>query len=509
MRMSWVVAALVASAGCSGKNDSSGTRTEGSGSASASAAPKPPPAPLPPPVANAADPGGATGKARWGVSFGGLGTDYARAVAVGPDGTIAVAGYFDGECTFGKLGKRTATPSDDPKKPTSDVFVAGLDKNGAPTWVATFGGPRDDVANGVAVGKDGTTVVVGNFLDNLDVASQDGKTHLKAMAAGSDDLFAAAFDKTGKPLWLWTAGGINSDGADTVVATADGGWLVGGSFIGEAKFGDKIYTSAGGHDAMLIKLAPTGEVQWLEQMGGDYNDSLNALALDGRGNIYLLAEFVDSAAFGGAKLPNQGNAGADLAVAKLDPKGKHIWSKSFGSKTTDAAGGIAVDPAGNVTVTGSFEGELFLDGQSYRALGQFDIIAAHFDTNGATQWVKTWGADGTDIGAAIAADAAGNTVLTGWFEGSVVFGDKVVSSHGNRDVVVIKLDPKGAIVWLDTFGDHDHDQGRAIALDSDGNPVVTGVYRYKLDAVAPPLDSVRAADDPLPKTDIFVLGLSR
>jgi hypothetical protein len=75
--------------------------------------------------------------------------------------------------------------------------------------------------------------------------------------------------------------------------------------------------------------------------------------------------------------------------------------------------------------------------------------------------------------------------------------------------VVLKLDPKGAIVWLDTFGDHDHDQGRAIALDPDGDPVVTGVYRYKLDATTPPLDSVRAPDDKLPKTDVFVLGLSR
>jgi hypothetical protein len=516
MRMCWIAAALIAGASCKG-GDSSESRT-GSGTAPASAAAPgsdakatPPPArPQGPPVPLAADPGGATGKPRWAKGFGGLGTDYARAVAIGADGAIAVAGYFDGEPTFGALGTRKATPpGEDAKKPTADVFVLGLDKTGAPLWVQTFGGPRDDTANGVAVGKDGTVVAAGNFDDALDIASADGKHHLKAEAAGSDDLFVAAFSKTGAPLWLWTAGGIDSDGADTVVATDDGGWLVGGSFTGEIKLGDTTYTSKGGTDAILVKLTKTGEIQWVQQMGGAYNDSINALATDGRGNIYLMAEFVDSAAFGGAPLPNQGQTGTDIAIAKLDPSGKHVWSKSFGSKDPEASGGIAADPAGNVTVTASFQDELHIEGKTINSLGQFDVMAAHFDTDGNMQWMKAWGSDGSDIAAGVAADAAGNAVLTGWFERSMFVDTKKVVSHGNRDIFVVKLDPKGDVVWLDTFGDQDHDQGRAVALDPDGNPVVAGVYRYKFDAVDPPLQSVREPKDPLPKTDILVLGLSR
>ncbi len=506
------VVVVVAAAGCKGKSEpatgsgsssesrtGSGTgTTQGTGLGTASAAPV---APAQPPVPLAPDPGGATGTPRWSVSFGGLGTDYSRAIAMtpggGPDGTISVAGYFDGEATFGKLGARKAVGG-------SDVFVAGLTHDGTPTWVQTFGSPRDDVGNSVAVGKDGTTVVCGNFTDALDVGG------LKAKAAGSDDLFAAAFDKTGKPLWLWTAGGVDSDGADVVVATPDGGWLIGGSFVGEAKFGATTYESMGGNDAILAKLAPTGEVQWVQQMGGAYNDWIRSLAIDGQGNIYLLAEFVDTARFGGAALPNQGNAGADLAVAKLDPKGKHLWSKSFGTKTADVSGGIAVDPAGDVTVSGAFEGTLNVDGQTYTSLGQFDILAARFDTNGTTQWVKTWGGEGTDIGAAVAVDASGNSIIAGWFEGAVVFGDKVLASKGNRDAVVLKLDPKGGLTWVKTFGDRDHDQARGVAVDGDGNPIVTGVYRFGFDAVAPTLQSVRAdGDKQPPKPDVFVLGLSR
>lgn len=499
-----LAAAVLATTACKGKQEpaaTSGDRTgsgSGSGSAHAAKPPTPPPAPLPP-VPLAADPGGATGKVRWAESFGGYGSDAARAIAFG-GGQLAVGGFFADECTFGNLGARKSAGG-------SDAFVVALGPDGQPRWLQTFGAGRDDVVNGVAVAKDGRVLAVGNFLDKLDIAGKKG--HATAEAAGSDDLFAAAFTKDGQPDWLWTAGGIYSDGADAAAATPDGGWLVGGSFIEEGRFGPDVYKSKGGHDAILAKLAPTGEVQWVKQMGGAYNDAIQSIAVDGQGNIYVLGEFVDTATFGGPPIANQGNAGSDIAVAKLAPDGTHLWSKGFGSKGNDFAGSIAVDPAGNVTAVGSFEGAIAVGDETYGSVGQYDVVVVHMDPGGAVQWVKTWGSHGTDIGSGVAADASGNVVVTGWFEDSVLIGDKTVSSHGNRDIFAAKLDPKGAVLWVDAFGDHDHDQGRAVAIDADGNPVLAGVYRFKFDGVTPPLESVHKEDDKLPKPDVLVVGLAR
>src|SRR6188474_495071 len=93
-------------------------------------------APPPPP---AEDRGGATGKPRWGIGFGGLGTDAPRAVATGPDGDVYVAGYFDGEIDFGAAGKRAAAAkaaapdpagkagkTSKPNQPASDAFVVKI-----------------------------------------------------------------------------------------------------------------------------------------------------------------------------------------------------------------------------------------------------------------------------------------------------------------------------------------------------------------------------------------------
>ena len=48
----------------------------------------------------ASDGGGATGKPIWQAAFGGFGIDVPRGVAVGADGAVYVAGYFDGEDRF-------------------------------------------------------------------------------------------------------------------------------------------------------------------------------------------------------------------------------------------------------------------------------------------------------------------------------------------------------------------------------------------------------------------------
>ncbi|MCE9572490.1 MAG: hypothetical protein K8W52_04980, partial [Deltaproteobacteria bacterium] len=446
------------------------------------------------------------GAPRWAVGLGGLGADVARAIAVAPgaaidgpaDGkaVIAVAGYFDGEATFGALGARKS-------KGGTDAFVTALAADGTPRWVQTFGSGRDDVASGVAISKDGHVVVVGNFVDKMDVAG------IKGQAANSDDLYAAAFKPDGSPEWLWTAGGIDSDGANCVAATPDGGWIIGGSFINEAKFGDTVFQSKGGGDAILARLEPTGKVRWVQQLGGEYNDAIRSVAVDADGNLYLLAEFVDTATFGGEPLKNTGNAGADLAIVKLDGNGKHLWSRNLGSRLSDVAGTITVDATGAVTVTGSFEGKLFAGSEQYAAVGQLDVLIAHYTADGTLAWVKTWGGEGTDIAGGVIADASGNLFVTGWYEGAVLFGKTALASKGNRDVFAVKLSAAGEVQWAESFGDHDHDQGRAIAIDAHGNPVITGVYRFAFDAVKPPLQSTRAPDDKLPKPDVFVLGLSK
>jgi hypothetical protein len=439
----------------------------------------------------------------WVVAFGGLTTDTVRGVANDADGTTYLSGYFEGEATFGALGTKTPTAGKDPKLVESDAFVAAIAPDGKPAWVQTFGSGRADTALAIAVGKNGIAVG-GNFVDTMDLGG------MKAKATNSDDLYVAGFDRKGTPTWLLTGGGIDSDGVNAIAATDDG-WVIAGSFSASAEITGTKLTSLGKTDAFLAKLGPAGDLQWVKTFGGPSDDTIFRVAVDAQGSIFVLGTFIYEGSWGGQKFKAAGNSDTDIALAKYDPDGNHLWSKRFGNAFNDVAGGLAVDPAGNVTFTGSFDESITFGDTEYQSKGASDIVVARFTTGGDLVWARTWGADREDVGFGIVADAAGNVVVTGWFTNAVDFGKgELKSANLNKDVFLLKLDPEGKTVWARSFGDKDHDQARSIAIDGEGNPVVAGIFRFALTLTPlPTIESVHKDGDKVPKGDVFVARFKR
>ncbi len=498
MRSSLAIALLVVTA-CGGKPDD--TKATGSGSAPAKPVePKKPidHTPLPPLSADSATSGG-TGKTKWAVGFGGLQSDTPRGMAIAPSGDTYVVGAFEGEATFGAAGKFTA-----PDK-KSDAYLVKIDPTGKIVWAKTWGGKRDDVATEVAVHGD-TVVVVGQFLDDIKIGEFVKKS------AGSDDMFVAAFDTKGEPQWLWTGGGVDSDGLNTIASAPDGGWVVGGSFSQSFDLDATHLKSKGHTDAVLIKLKAGGDMEWVKTFGGRYDDTILHVAIDGHANIIVQGHMKDLSDWGGKQLKAGGGSDNDILLAKYDANGDHVWSQNFGNAFNDVAGGVAVDPSGAIVMTGSFDKTVsFGAGDTpHPSAGESDIYVARYSPEGKFLWVKTYGGDREDQGFGIAVDKAGAVVSTGLFQGEVDFGKGPVKSNTpNKDVFVIKHDVNGNLVWVKTFGDHDSDIGRAAAMDADGNPTIAGTYRFKLDVVDPPLESVRDELDRIPKVDTFVMHMDK
>jgi len=452
------------------------------------AKPATPPAPLP---ALEADPGGGDGKPVWGLPIGGLGSDVARDLAVTPDGGAILCGDFEDEATFGALGKRTSAGK-------SDAFILRAGADGTPGWLNTLGGANEETCDAVA--RVGDLIVAGGLFSDV---IQVGK--FTAHSNGSDDLYVAAWKSDGAPAWLWTTGGKASDTVLAIAATPDGGVVVAGGFFGEVPFGPVTLTAESFEDAFLAKLSADGDLQWAKRYGGERDERIIRLAVDGQGSIFALAAFEGKSTWGGEPLESAG--GYDIGLIKLDAAGEHVWSQRFGGADNDGAVGLAVDPAGNVTLVGSFDHKLTIGDATYRAAGDGDVLIARFSGDGTLAWSKQLGSKGEDIGAAVAADAAGNLVVGGWFEQEIDFGAGPVKSKGNKDVFVLKLAPDGALRWVRTFGDRDHDKARAVAIAPDG-VLVAGIFRFRMD-LPTPLESVRDPADKAPKTDAYLLKLGR
>ena len=119
---------------------------------------------------------------------------------------------------------------------------------------------------------------------------------------------------------------------------------------------------------------------------------------------------------------------AVLLLSPLTPlagDGDFVWAKQMGGTTWDAGRGIAVDAAGNVYTTGDFWGTADFDPGpgtfNLTSAGNRDIFVSKLDSAGNFVWAKQMGGPGGDFGFPIAVDAAGNVYTTGPFPGTADF----------------------------------------------------------------------------------------
>ena len=117
-------------------------------------------------------------------------------------------------------------------------------------------------------------------------------------------------------------------------------------------------------------------------------------------------------------------------------------------------------------------------------------------------WAKVAGESGGERAEAIAADAAGNVYVAGWFNSSALtFGSTTLPSKGSADFFVVKYNTAGIPIWARSGGGPGWDWARAIAVDGNGNVYVTG--RFESDSLILGSDTlVRAGQQ---YDDIFVV----
>ena len=180
--------------------------------------------------------------------------------------------------------------------------------------------------------------------------------------------------------------------------------------------------------------------------------------------------------------------------------GQTMWARALGNI---AINGVAVDGAGNIYVTGSLFGAFTLGAVSLSVVGGSgtDVVVLKFDSAGTIIWGKRFGSTFNESAIAIAVDAVGNVHLTGYLGGSVDFGGGAVPAG----VFVVKLTSAGNHVWSKGCGGttaSPTSMGRGIAVDGTGNILVTGSFGGTLSC------AIGQSATSLGIADAFVLRMS-
>jgi hypothetical protein len=183
----------------------------------------------------------------------------------------------------------------------------------------------------------------------------------------------------------------------------------------------------------------------------------------------------------------------DAFVVKLSTSGSLTWARTFVGKNGFPYD-IAVDPSGNVYSTGYFAGSGDFDPGT--AKQQRFILSTYYwgtyvsalDSNGNFLWAKgVGGADTVNYASseAIALDGAGGIYVTGSYKGTVDFdpgsGTFALTSAGNSDAIVWKLDTSGNFGWAGQMGGVAADSAQGVGIDAVGNVFVAGHFRGTAD----------------------------
>jgi len=226
---------------------------------------------------------------------------------------------------------------------------------------------------------------------------------------------------------------------------------------------------------VVAKFAPDGTQLWSKRFGGIGGGAGRAIAIDSKGlNFYVAGEFSGTVDLGGDPLVSAGLA--DIFVARFASDGSHLWSKGFGGTSNDRGLGIAVHGS-DLVLTGHFGATVDFGGEPLTSAGSSDILVAKLSAgDGSHRWSKRFGSPTSDGGAGVAIDADGNVLVTGVFRATVNFGGGPLEAQaGKFATFVAKFDAAGSHRWSDGFGGTTgSSEGFGITTDGDGNVLVTG-----------------------------------
>jgi len=308
------------------------------------------------------------GVQQWYRIWGGSGGESGSYVAVDSNDNV----YVSGGTTSFAVG-------------SSDLFLVKYSSSGVEQWYRTWGGSEIDGALGVAI----------DSYDNIYITG-----YTESFGSGMYDIFVVKYDSDGTQLWdeVWGKGGPDV-GSSVAIDSSNNVYIGGATQVG-----------GGNKDMVIVKYNSNGVELWNHTWGGSHYDEGYKLTVDSEDNVYLAGY---SSSFG--------QGGADMVILKCNSIGVKLWNHTWGGNMDEYGCGVVIDSVDDV----------YLAGYSWGfGAGSCDMAVVKYNSFGAQQSNKTWGAASADYNTDIAIDNNDNIYLAGY---TYSFGE------GMEDMVLVKF----------------------------------------------------------------------
>jgi hypothetical protein len=439
--------------------------------------------------------------------LGGSGGDVGYAIAIDAVNSSTIYACIAGVTNSSNL-PTTAAPGS-PYQGTygglGDAFVSEINAAGTALVFSTYlGGSGTDTATAIAISNGSPFITGYTSSTNFPVKAPAGigtPEPFQQTYGGNTDAFVAELSTDGSTLiYSSYLGGSGADFGQGIAVDSSGNAYVTGS-TQSSNFpiiaGAMQPSLNGPQNAFVTKVNSTGEaLLYSTYLGGSRADVSQAIRIDSSGNAYI-AGYTYSSDFlirnppSATPIQSTIGGGADAFVSKLNSTGSALTFSTFlGGSSDDSAYGIALDSSLNVYVAGTTSSTNFPTSGPFQPSlkGASNAFVTKLNAAGTSILYSTYlGGSGTDYGNAIAVTPAGIAFVTGSTNSSDFPTQNPIQavlglSNNNycqgvpcADAFVTQFNTAGNGLTYSTYlGGSSYDSGQAIALDSTGDPYITG-----------------------------------
>ena len=209
------------------------------------------------------------GDIQWQKALGGTGEDGGSEIIQTSDGGYIVAG-----------GTKSNDGNVSGNHGNYDAWIIKLTSIGVIQWQKTLGGSNSEYVSSIKQTLDGGYIIAGYSNSN------DGDVNGNH---GDYDTWIVKINSSGEIQWQKSLGGSGEDAAESIVQTADGGYIVAG--YSESNDGD-VSGNHGSTDFWVVKLNNIGTIEWQKALGGTGYDYARFIIQVGSG--YVIAGTTNS-----------------------------------------------------------------------------------------------------------------------------------------------------------------------------------------------------------------------
>jgi len=344
----------------------------------------------------------------WSRSYGGNGFDKLNGIVQAPDGGFVATGVSDSVSAGG-----------------TDVWLMKINEAGDLLWRKSFGGADIDGGNTI-IATDSGYVILG---------------YTRSFGAGRYDFWLIGTDLDGDSLWSHTYGFDGDDIGESIIHCRSGGFAI---------CGRRELIANGACEGWIIRTDELGDSLWSSIHETDWASE----------DYHRLIQTADEG-FVATGFSVQRHGVQNYFIVRYDSLGAEMWNRGYGVDVGNNNRDYSSDQCYAVTQTQ--DGGFALAGYTELIGTDTNIWLLRLDENGDSLWSSYYGGARTDVCFSMINRDDGGFLIGGY---TFSYGS------GESDILAIRTDADGRLMWRQTYGSENWEYGAYAMLDLGADGII-------------------------------------